>query len=173
MNPSQFEAANPYLDAIGDRLDQVLMSPELHQVREALAALSKRVGERYGVTLTCLVEVFDRERERTLPLLSTGLSTSDGAEPYAFAGDSTPQRYVVEGEIQVVPHDRCPKCWGLWDFKWEHRQCPECDAELGQDCKVLLDSDVCPHCEEGRVTASDPKCSKCGFEVDPALVSWG
>ena len=27
-------------------------------------------------------------------------------------GDSTPQRYIVEGEMAIVPHDYCPTCWG-------------------------------------------------------------
>jgi hypothetical protein len=117
------DAADKHIDEIAETLDQALLSPELGKVREALTALSKRLGERYSVTLTCLVEVFDGEKERNLPLLSTGLSTSGGAGPHAVSGDSTRQRYLVDGEIQVVPHDRCPKCWELWDFKWEHRRC--------------------------------------------------
>src|SRR6185369_11896184 len=116
------------------------------------AALGKRLGEGYAVSLTCSVEVTDQRKERTLPLLNTGLYTSDGTEPYRTWGDSTPQRYVVEGDIRVVPHDRCPRCWGEWDFKWLHRRCPSCAAELGKNCKVLLDSDVCPNCEQGKVT---------------------
>ncbi|MEX0670350.1 MAG: hypothetical protein WD060_07840 [Pirellulales bacterium] len=40
-------------------------------------------------------------------------------------------------------------------------------------CKVLLDSDVCPHCDEGRVTSENPTCDRCGYRVDPDMVSWG
>jgi hypothetical protein len=173
MEPGAFGATEPHLDQVADCLDAALRSPDLSGVRDALAALGKSLGERYSVTLTCLVEVFDREQERSLPLLTTGLSTSGGADPFVVSGDSTPHRYVVDGEIRVVPHDHCPKCWGHWDFKWQHRHCPQCDAELGRNCKVLLDSDVCPHCEASRVTASAPGCSACGFVVDPALVVWG
>jgi hypothetical protein len=173
MDQDLFDAADKHIDEIAETLGQALLSPELRNVREALAALSKRLGERYSVTLTCLVEVFDGQKERNLPLLNIGLSTSGGAGPHAVSGDSTRQRYLVDGEIQVVPHDRCPKCWETWDFKWENRRCGHCDAELGKNCKVLLDSDVCPHCERGKVTASKPRCSKCGFEVDPACVAWG
>jgi hypothetical protein len=173
MDPKLFSAADRYLDQLDEALDQALVSPELQQVREALAALGKRLGERYSVTLTCLVEVFDQQQGRTLPLLKTGLSTSNGAEPFPVSGDSTPHRYVVDGQIQVVPHDRCPKCWGAWDLKWQYRDCPHCDAKLGTNCQLLLDSDVCPECEEGEVTASKPTCSQCGFTVDPSLVAWG
>jgi hypothetical protein len=173
MDPKLFSAADRYIDQIDDALDQALASPELREVREALAALGKRLGDHYSVTLTCLVEVFDQQKGRTLPLLNMGLSTSNGAEPFPVSGDSTPHRYVVDGQIQVVPHDRCPKCWGEWDFKWQYRRCPHCDAELGRNCQLLLDADVCPQCEEGKVTASKPQCSRCGFVVDPSLVAWG
>jgi hypothetical protein len=173
MDQNQFEAADRHVDDIAELLDRALRSAELGKLREALAALGEGLGEGFSVTLSCVVEVFDRGRERTLPLLNTGLSTSGGAGPHRVWGDSTPQRYVVGGQIRVVPHDRCPECWGAWDFKWRHRQCPHCDAELGKNCKVLLDSDVCPHCEEGRVTAGEPRCDRCGFVVEPALVVWG
>jgi hypothetical protein len=173
MEQELFHAADRHIDKIAPVLDQALLSPELRKAREALAALGKRLGGRYSVTLTCLVEVFDQQKGRTLPLLNVGLSTSDGAAPFPVSGDCTPQRYVVDGQIQVVPHDRCPKCWGEWDLKWQHRSCPHCDAELAKDCKVLLDSDVCPQCEEGKVTARQRRCSKCGFEVDPSVVAWG
>jgi hypothetical protein len=38
---------------------------------------------------------------------------------------------------------------------------------------MLLDSDVCPFCEEGKVTARKPRCTNCGFQVDGSLVAWG
>ena len=173
MDQDHFNAADRHLDEIAEALEPALLSEELGKVRDALAALGKALGERYSVTLSCLVEIFDLQKERSLPLLTTGLSTSSGREPYLVSGDSTPHRYLVDGEIQVVPHDRCPKCWELWDFKWDHRRCQHCDAELGKNVKVLLDSDVCPNCEKGKVSATKPRCSKCGFQVDPSLVSWG
>lgn len=173
MEPTEFAAAEPHLDQVSELLDSALVSPEFQKVRDVLAALGKSLGNHYSVTLSCLIEVSDNEGMRTLPLLTTGLSTSGGAEPFRVSGDSTPHRYVMDGQICVVPHDRCPRCWGSWDFKWENRHCPHCAAELGKNCKVLLDSDVCPHCEEGRVTATRPKCTKCGFVVESSLVVWG
>ena len=72
-----------------------------------------------------------------------------------------------------VPHDYCPSCWGPWDFKLVHRTCPDCGAKLGRDVKLLVDSDVCPHCEEGKVTSVAPKCTRCAFEATPDIVWWG
>ena len=37
-------------------------------------------------------------------------------------------------------------------------------------CSIVMS---CPNCEEGKITASAPKCSNCGFEVDLSFVAWG
>jgi hypothetical protein len=118
-------------------------------------------------------EKFDQEKERSLPLLQTGLSGFGDEEPHIATGDSSPQKYVADGEIQVVPHDRCPRCWEIWDFKFDNRSCRECGATLGENVKVLLDTDVCPNCEEGKVSMATPVCHQCGHEVDLNLVVWG
>lgn len=58
-------------------------------------------------------------------------------------------------------------------FKFEQPTCPSCSLTLGKDCKVLLDSDRCPHCDEGTLTMDKAACDRCGFEVDPDFVTWG
>ena len=173
MDKSTFEVVDPLMDEIAESTDQVLDSPELAQFRTLLTELKKKLGDRYSVSLGVTVDVFDQEKERGLPLLQTGLSGLGDDEPYHAAGDSTPQKYVADGEMQVVPHDRCPRCWGVWDFKFDHRSCRECGATLGDNVKILLDTDVCPSCEEGRVSMTTPVCSKCGHKVDLTLVVWG
>jgi len=161
------------VDEISELVDQALISEQLATLRQSLAGLSKAVGGRYSIGLTVSLEVFDHQKERNLPLLNTGLSTTEGGEPFRTWGDSTPQRYIVDGQIQVVPHDRCPKCWDAWDFKINNRHCPHCDATLGDNCKILLDTDICPQCENGKVSLAQPKCDQCGFEINPSLVAWG
>lgn len=173
MDPDKFENADRHLNDIAGDLEETLQSLQLAKLRESLAAMSKRLGDGYSVSLVCQVEVFDLKRERCLPLLNAGLSTSGGKEPHPISGDSTPHRYIVNGQIQVVPHDRCPHCWGLWDFKFLHPHCQHCDTELGKNCRILLDSDVCPNCETGEVTATKPECPQCGFKVDLSKVTWG
>jgi hypothetical protein len=173
MDQSTFEAADPLVDDISELVDLTLTSDQLADLRQALSKLSAAIGTRYSVGLNVVVEVFDNEQERTLPLLNTGLSCCSGKEPFRTWGDSTPQRYVIDGQIQVVPHDRCPKCWNAWDFKLNNRNCSHCDATLGGNCKILLDTDICPHCEKGNVSMMQPKCDQCGFEVEPSIVVWG
>ncbi len=152
MDRSTFESADPILDDMGAILDELLDSDQFSAIRLALARLSEVVGSRYSVNLNVSVEVFDPERPHALPLLTTGLSASKGKTPYKIYGDSTPQKYVVNGEMQVVPHDRCPKCYGLWDYKFKNLTCSECGATMGQEVKLLLDTDVCPWCEEGKIS---------------------
>lgn len=170
MDPDSFNEADPHLDALAELADKHLADPEFHRL---LAALSNAVGERYGVGINLTVEVFDDKAYRSLPLLHTGLCKYFGKEPYRTTGDSTPQRYVVKDGIQVVPHDRCPVCWKDWDFKWKNPSCSHCGTTLGENCKILLDSDLCPFCEEGKVSMAQPRCVKCGHEIDPKTVVWG
>jgi hypothetical protein len=104
-----------------------------------------------SLTLNCHLEIFHAERERAMKLLQIGLTTSDGNRPYLCWGDSTVQRYIVHGIVCQVPDDFCPECWGEWDFEENHRAYPRCGAEKGKHVKILLDSDVCPNCEKGKV----------------------
>ncbi len=58
-------------------------------------------------------------------------------------------------------------------FKLNHPSCSGCGATMGQDVKLLLDTDVCPFCEEGKVSLIAPVCDKCGQRIDPGIVVWG
>jgi len=173
MDRNTFETIDPIVDEIADVLNGLLKSAETEKLRSLLTRLNKAVGDRREVNLVITVDVFDPEKERCLPLLQTGMSGFGGDKPYQTWSDSTPGRYIVEGEMLVVPHDRCPKCWETWDFKFQTRSCPHCGAALGRDVKLLLDTDVCPHCEKGKVTVSRPTCTGCGYVVDLNDVVWG
>jgi hypothetical protein len=173
MDRETFEKADGLIDDIAESVDSLLPSEQLADLRKTLEQLGKALGPRYTVEFSIKVDVFDREREAALPMLNTGLAISDGRPPHRTWGDSSPQRYVLHGEIQIVPHDRCPKCWSDWSFKFDNPSCSNCGVTLGGACKVLLDSDTCPHCEEGAVSLARPKCDRCGYEVDPTKVTWG
>jgi hypothetical protein len=177
MDQDRWKLVDEGIDQLAENLEQLLDSAATADLKKLLGNLQVKLGKRFGISLTCSVELSDRDadlqREHVLRLLNTGIATCENGELYRTWGDSTPHRYVVDGEIHVVPHDQCPKCWGDWDFKWTHRSCSHCDAALGKNCKILLDSDICPHCEEGKVTAREPQCERCGFAVDLSCVAWG
>jgi hypothetical protein len=173
MDGELWQQADEQIDQVAERIDEILDSPTFDDVRAALAELQTTLRGRLHVSLTCLLEVSDEQHEVPLPLLSMGISADDDGGVYRTWNDSTPQRYLVDGNIRVVPHDRCPSCWNVWDFKWEDRACRHCPAVLGENCRVLLDSDVCPHCEQGKVSLQHPACDRCGWQVDPRWVVWG
>lgn len=177
MDQDLWNIADKGIDQIADKLDQLLGSPAMTDIKNLLGDLGVKLGGQFDISLNCIVDVFDRDtdrpREHALGLLNTGLSTNQNGEVYRTCGDTIAHRYVVDGEIHVVPHDRCPKCWGEWNFKWRHRSCTHCNAVFGENCKILLDSDVCPHCEQGKVSAQNPCCEECGFDVEPSCVVWG
>lgn len=170
MNPETFHAIQPMLEKIAEIADKQFNNQELQSV---LAEFANLVGKRKIVSVSIVVDVLDEDNEASLPLLTTGLSVIHGQEPFRFWGDSSPQRYIVEDDIKEVPHDRCPACWQLWDFKLQNSSCPHCGIAMGQGCKLLLDTDECPWCNEGKVTSAEPRCDNCGHEVDPQKVVWG
>ncbi len=173
MDKDTFETIEPVLSDIGGVATELLKSAATEKLRSLLTELTNTLGKRYLVSLHLNVTVFDTEMERCLPVLQTVFTGFDRDKPHQAVGGSTPQHYIVDGEMLVVPHDRCPQCWGKWDFKLQRSSCPHCGVSLGNEVKILLDTDVCPNCEEGRVSVSHPRCGKCGTEVELSQVAWG
>ncbi|QDU93440.1 hypothetical protein [Lignipirellula cremea] len=173
MDPAEFQRIDDEVDKVAEAVDELLNSEAAQPLKKALADLYNSGGKRYSASLNIVVAIFDEVAERGMSLLTTGVGVSEAGEIFRTWGDSSPQRYITDGEIQVAPHNYCPRCWGEWDFKLEHRECRHCGAVMGEHVKLLLDSDVCPHCEAGKISASSPKCDQCGFEVDPKLAVWG
>ena len=173
MDQNTWNAIDPQLDEIAEELEKVLWSKDCEKLRGMLTRLAKSLPPNLAASFECEVTICDSKREACLPILNLGLGITESGEMYPTSGTSSALRYVVEGEIQVVPNDICPKCYGIWDNKFEIPHCDYCDAHLGVNCWALLDSDVCPFCEDGQITAQKPSCTKCGFVVDPKLVKWG
>jgi ribosomal protein L32 len=173
MTEDEFEQLEPLVDEVYDRSNEWFESQAFAGIRAELHRLSDLLPPKSSVSVDVVVRVFDDQREQDLPLLTTGIVLSAGHEPHPANSDSTVHRYVVNGEICKLPHDRCPNCWQDWDFKLQHRTCQHCGFTLGKEVKLLVDSDVCPYCEQGKVSMTNPTCDHCGFILDPATVTWG
>jgi len=180
MRDDLWRQLEPLADQADEEIERFLASTRATELKAIIQKAAAVLPEGYCLSLDILLNVFDPERSETLPLLTTGLAASGQEEPYVAHGDSTPCRYIVDGEICEVPHDRCPHCWGSWSFKIGHpvateetHTCPGCGYELGKELKLMLDNDRCPHCEKGELSMDDPTCSRCGLEIDPRLVAWG
>jgi hypothetical protein len=160
----------PLLDKIAELAERQLADTELSRL---LAELGGLLDEGLSVNLTVTVEIYDAAKRNSLPLHTSGLTAFPGKTPFRTWDDTSWQRYVLKRGIVCVPHDRCPQCWQPWDFKLESSKCDHCDLELGNDCKLLIDNDECPWCNEGSVTVSAPRCNRCGTEMDRRKVAWG
>ena len=140
--------------------DLATITAGLAAVRRALQEVTAKLPEGMSLTFNCELDIFDANREQAVRLVETGLTTSGRESPHRCHGVASGQRYWVNGEICELPHEYCPVCWGSWDFKDLHRRCPSCGVSLGKEVKIMLDSDVCPHCNEGKVTADELACEQ-------------
>jgi hypothetical protein len=173
MDKARFETADSHIEKVAEDIAELLEGEHFEAVRKQIAELSRTLRDDYSVTLSVGIEAFDSEREQSLPLLRTGLASTNGSEPFLTWGDSSPQKYIVNGDMMIVPHDHCPSCWGQWDFKFRHTTCVDCGARLGVEVRVLLDTNRCPSCEKETVSPTELICSECKFEIDGSWVVWG
>jgi ribosomal protein L32 len=172
MKQSEFRQLEPIVDDIQDIIDEMINTGHFTEIQKLLTEAIAELPDSYSLSLNIDFSVFDNEREKEIKLLQTGLTTSEG-EPYQHSADTTPLKYMVDGEMCIVPEEFCPNCWGEWQFKFKHTTCQECGYELGKQVKYLLDDDTCPYCLEGEVTINNPVCEHCGEKVDPQKVVWG
>jgi len=173
MKATEFADLNPLAEALYEQCDRWLASEGLVDIREALRQAAAKLPANYSLSIDVELRVFDLDREQSINLLSTGLCSTGQAPAFRTGADSTAHRYIANGELCELPHDRCPICWDYWDFKIELPECPHCGAALGQNVKILLDRDTCPHCENGRIARNQPTCTQCSFTIDPNIVHWG
>ena len=166
------------IDALGDlmhdKFEELYVKQAFKDIQNKLNEICATLEDRYSVTFFFDLNVFDSKREKMITVFQTGLTCGgkDQSRRCQGAGSSF-HTYIVDGKRVGIPHDYCPNCWAEWDFKFLHRECPGCGFALGENIQVLLDTDVCPNCEEGKVTRSNPKCDKCGQTMDPTVVHWG
>lgn len=172
MKDSEFKILDPVAEKISENISELISSDKFNEIKELLRETIKQMPENYSLSLNIDFAVFDNKKERSIKLLQTGIWTS-GGEPYQHYGDSAPVKYMVDGEMCIVPEEYCPHCWGDWGFKFKNTTCNSCGYELGKQVKYLLDDDTCPHCQDGTVTISNPVCNKCGYKVEKDKVVWG
>ena len=105
MQKHKFDQIDPLLDDISEMLVNWLESSEAKPLRDKLAQIANLLGESYSANLTVTLDICDDQREQELPLLDVGITATSSEEPYLVTGDSSLQRYIVDGEMVVVPHD--------------------------------------------------------------------
>ena len=173
MKDNEFKILDELADAVNDKVDSLAESGQFDELLKKLQEATGKLPESFSVSFDIQLNVFDENKEKMVPILRTGFATSQEKEPYRHFADTSEQKYMVDGEMCIIPDDYCPNCWSEWDFKFKFPTCPICDYELGNQVKYLLDDDICPMCDEGKVSINNPVCDKCGYEVDKDKVVWG
>ena len=180
MNDSLWRQLEPQAHQADELIEKYLSSSDADALKQLVSKTAGLLPEGLSVSLDITLNVFDPDRGNVLPLSDTSLTASGNDEPYVAYGDCTPCRYLVDSEICEVPHDRCPNCWAGWGFKigvpdaeLEMLGCPCCGYEMGEQIKLMLDNDVCPRCEKGKMSMANPTCDQCGLAIDPRIVAWG
>ena len=173
MKDTEFRLLDPLTDFIDGKFDELHKTGELDGILAQLKEVVSQLPEDLSVSFDIQLNVFDNDREMGIALLRTGFNCHGGDDPYRHYGDSSVQKYSVNGEMCIVPDDYCPHCWADWDMKLERPVCPTCGSEMGKQVRQLLDNDLCPFCEDGEITFANPNCQKCGYEVNPAFIAWG
>jgi Zn-finger nucleic acid-binding protein len=174
MEKEIFDKVDKLADTIDEEIKKLDKKSAFAEIEKQMNVLASQLPEKYSISLHFLLDVFDSSREKSLTIHDTGLAAFAKNEVYRVnLSGSTPHTYVVNGNINRVPHDNCPSCWGVWESKLTETTCPTCGITMGNEIKLVLDTDVCPFCENGNVTRNNPKCPECGFVVDGKKVYWG
>lgn len=173
MRDSEFKLLDPLADSINDKFEELHKAGSFEGILRDLKKAVARLPDTYSVSFDIRMNVFDTDREKGLSLLTTGFNAQKGHDLYRHYGDTAPQKCLVDGGTCIVPEDYCPHCWGDRGFKFKNTSCTECGYELRKQVKYLLDDDVRPYCQEGKLTIDNPICSKCGYKVDERKVVWG
>ena len=173
MDADQFDKIDELADDVYDKFDELHKKGIFADIETKMKEICSHLKEGDSISVNFDVEVFSAEKEQTITLIKRGLACSRDQETHLVRSGSTAHRYIVNGQIVKLPHDSCPNCWGEWDFKLLHTTCLSCEYTMGKEIKLLLDTDVCPNCEKGKVSRSNPKCEKCGVALDSGMINWG
>jgi len=180
MNDILWRQLEPLAHRMDEEVERIVSSSEAVALKQIVRRAAAILPDGCSVSLDITLNIFDSERGNVLPLSDTSLTGSGNEEPFIAYGDCTPCRYLVDGEIAEVPHDRCPNCWAGWNFKIgtpdaeaETLSCSCCGYALGEQIKLMLAADRCPHCEKGTLSMANPTCDQCGLAIDTSLVEWG
>jgi hypothetical protein len=173
MDVQTYDATHALADMLVEELQRLFDQGKLPELEARLKKAGKSLNDGCSLSLNFSVEVFDPAKDKALKTSDIGLAFIGDEDPQVLTFAPTPAKYVVDGVIRKVPHDHCPHCWSRWNFKSRFHECPACGYRMGREIKLLLDSDICPHCENSKISFANPHCEACGFVVDGDLVVWG
>lgn len=141
-------------------------------LQHLVARVSDAAGEGRTAQLRVTFQIDDEVKPGVLPLIDITLRAHTGDEPCQRIMAVDLQCWARGAELVCVPRNQCPDCWQPWNFQQEHSVCQACGLQVGQSCLLVIEHELCPHCQEGQVTEDEPWCGECGYEVDDTRTIW-
>lgn len=173
MTPDQAKHLNDIILKISDEMDRLEEAGHLDKIKSLIKESASALEEEDSFEMIFDFNYVSGDKEAYMNLANNGYWTGQDGEIVKVFGVDAPLKYWVDGNLVVVPNSYCPACFREWGFKEIGESCRHCDAEMGNDVKHFIDDDVCPHCGDGKITQSQPDCTKCDYEVDPRITIWG
>jgi len=173
MDAETYDQTNELAENLFREIRRLQAEGRLKGIESKIENLLSRLPEGCSLSLNLSVQVFDENRDRALKASDTGIAWERGRAPYIIESGLAPAKYLVDGVMMKVPHDHCPNCWARWILKSRVKECSECGYRMGHEVKLLVDTNVCPRCEEGEISIHHPNCDHCGFVAEKNVVVWG
>ncbi len=173
MDPKDYAECEKVADRLLDLFEAQYARGDYKSIEAGIKRICAGLDARYRVSARLTFEIFDETKNKTVILSDTGVTAVGGEEPMAFSEADSADSYIVDGEVVRLPHSYCPVCWDDWETKIENKSCPSCGAAMGAKVKLLLDTGICPHCGEGKVSRANPACPKCFKQTGESEVHWG
>ena len=99
MKDSEFKLLDPLADSINDTFEPLHKAGAFEHILHELKRAVAQLPDTYSVSFDIRMNVFDTEREKGLSFLTTGFNANKGQDPYLHYGDTTQQKYLVEGDV--------------------------------------------------------------------------
>ena len=105
MQEKEFDKLDELAEIVNDKIHKLYEDGVFLEITNKIKEVSQTIGEDYSVTVDLQVNAFDSTKEKSLRALTIGISSSGNDAPYLAYGDSSPCRYLVDGDIKKVPHE--------------------------------------------------------------------
>ncbi len=171
MNPEFYQRLEALQSKIHEKFMALYHNGEFKELEAEMVSLLEG-EEKKALSITLGLNIYDDKRDTEMDFSHSGISYLGEAEPFVFESKPKAQRYIVNDQKLIMPKNICPVCWNEWSDKFEHPDCPYCEARLGHDISLILKQGACPKCGDGDVSQKHPICNVCNWDGRADWVRW-
>ncbi len=112
MQEKEFDKLDELAEMVNEKIHKLYEDGEFLEITKKIKEVTQTIEKAYSITVDFQVNAFDSKKEKSIRALTIGISSAEDEDPFLAYGDSSPERYLVNGNIKKVPYDFCPDCWG-------------------------------------------------------------